>query len=144
MTKTKTLFDHLNALTWNKEIKWNSLTQEDKKSFSVYMINRYLSMNQNFIPYIAKLQFMTQSIEPEFVYRFYQELLPKSKVFLKYIKGKKIKHYAKEVYNYLIQYFECSMKEVEEYLEILDWSEIKTILKKYGINDEDIKKWKSK
>jgi len=39
--KAKSLFDHLSGIT-DKKVKWDSLSELDHKSFSPYMINRFL------------------------------------------------------------------------------------------------------
>lgn len=138
---SKTLFDHLNALTYNKEVKWKHLTDADRKTFSVYMINRYLSMNIDWIEYVAQLQTLTYDMEPEYVYKLYQDFLPKKKIFLKYLKSKSDKKPNKNIIDYIKQYFECSEDEAVEYLEILTKDQIIEIIKKFGIDDKEIKQW---
>ena len=41
MKKPKTIFDHLAGITF-KKTKWEDLTEADQKSFSPYLINRWL------------------------------------------------------------------------------------------------------
>ena len=46
--KPATLFDHLANITWKKK-PWSELTESDQKSFTPYLINRWLSMNPDYI-----------------------------------------------------------------------------------------------
>jgi len=41
---------------------------------------------------------------------------------------------------HLTDYFECSTKEVEDYLEILTKEQVTTIIMKYGVDDKQLKK----
>ena len=45
--KAKSLFEHLSGIK-EKKVKWDTLSEMDKKSFEPYMINRFLSMNIDF------------------------------------------------------------------------------------------------
>ena len=40
---------------------------------------------------------------------------------------------------YLCEYFECSSKEVEDYLEILTPQQVETIVMKYGVDEKQLK-----
>jgi len=73
--KAKTLFDHLSGLKENKT-KWESLSDVDKKSFSVYLINRYLSMNFEFIDLVNEVQrFTNGQMGAREVYKVYYDLM---------------------------------------------------------------------
>ena len=56
--KPKTLFDHIKQITEKKVSKgyWESLSESEEKSFSTYLVNRYLSMNMNWIDFVNSLQ----------------------------------------------------------------------------------------
>lgn len=146
--KTKTLFDHINAITQVQDKKYFSkLSDGDKKTWSNYMINRFLSMNPDWIEIIADVDPVTTGVQlkPELVYKMYIDIIPKSRVFLKYIKGKKDNKYSKELVDMLRKYFECSKKEAIEYLNIYYMSDtnkenLVNIIKMYGIEDKEIKK----
>ena len=67
----KTLFDHLNAITKDQDPKYfDTLSEEDKKTWSNYMIHRFLSMDYDFVEAIADLQPLTQTMEPKFFYLY--------------------------------------------------------------------------
>jgi len=72
------------------------------------------------------------------IYNFYCEILPKKKMFLRYIKSK-IKLSPKEIKQYISNYYECSLDEANEYITLLDKSDIKIIFDKLGV---DIKEQK--
>ena len=132
------IFDWLNQITYNKK-DWNDFSEEDYKSFSTFIINRFLSMNKEWIEIVNMLQQYTIGMKNRDVYMLYKNLIPREKKFLKYIKGKKDKKYNKELVEMMCRYFEVGSKEVREYISLMDKEELKTILKLYGKNDKEIK-----
>lgn len=145
MDKSKSLFDHLNGITALKT-KWENLSEADRKTFSVYMINRFLSMNSGLTELIDDLQKYTINVlSPREAYKLYSDLLPKEKMFFKYVKGDKEEKYLEKLVNLVSKYYECSNKEAVEYIDILMKKEelkaqLISILKAYGLEDKEIKK----
>jgi hypothetical protein len=140
VVKAKSIFDHLAGIT-HKKVKWETLSEIDKKSFSPFIINRWLSMDMDYIQVVNELQKYTIGVlSPKEVYQLYFEVLPKDKKFNKYIKGKSDDKYGDELISYLIKWFKVSSREIYDYLELMDKSEVVAILKKYGLEDEKIKK----
>jgi len=138
--KAKTIFQHLSGIKEKKQ-SWESLSEMDKKSFSPFIINRWLSMNMDLLPVINELQQYTiGTLRPKEVYKLYLDFLPKKKTFDKYIKGKKSDKYNKEMLEYLSQWYGVSQSEVKEYLEILSKDEVVDILMKYGKTKKEAKK----
>jgi len=87
--KAKSIFDFLTCLFQDK-IKWEDLSDVDKKAFSPYMINRFISMHPDFVGVVNYLQQYTISgMNSKEVYKLYLDLLPKQKFFAKYIKSKR-------------------------------------------------------
>ena len=41
---------------------------------------------------------------------------------------------------HLVDYFQCSTREVEEYLELLTKEQVTSIIMKYGVDDKQLKK----
>ena len=137
--KPKTIFHHLSGIK-EKKTSWESLTEMDKKSFSPFMINRWLSMNADLLPIVNELQKYTiGTLSARDVYKLYLDFLPKKKTFDKYVKGKKSSKYNKDMLVYLSQWYGVSQNEVKDYLEILSKDEVKSILKNYGLTDKEIK-----
>ena len=120
MGKAKTIFQHLSGIK-EKKVEWNSLSDMDKKTFSPFIINRWLSMNLDLLPIINVLQKYTIGLlSARDVYKVYLDFLPKRKTFDKYIKGKKEGKHNKELLSYLSNWYGVSQREVIDYLEILD------------------------
>jgi hypothetical protein len=137
--KGKSIFDHLAGIT-HKKVKWSELSDMDKKSFSPFIINRWLSMNMDYIELINELQTYTIGIlSPRDTYKVYYEYLPDKKTFDKYVKGKSDNTYNPELISYLIKWFKVSSREIYDYLELMDKSELENILKKYGLEEKKIK-----
>lgn len=138
--KARTIFQHLSGIKEKKE-SWESLSEMDKKSFTPFIINRWLSMNLDLLPIINILQKYTIGLlSPKEVYKLYLDFLPKQKTFDKYIKGKKEAKYNKELLNHLSNWYGVSNREVEDYLEILSKEQVIEILMKYGLTERESKK----
>lgn len=135
--KVKGIFDFLSCLK-EKKVPWDDLTDMDKKAFTPYIINRFLSMNMYLLPIVNDLQPYTIGLlKPREVYKLYYEFLPKQKSFDKYIKGVNDQKYNKELLNYLTKWFQVSKREVMEYLEILPNDEVIEILQAYGLSNKE-------
>ena len=140
MAKAKTIFEHLSGIK-EKKVSWNSLSDMDKKTFSPFIINRWLSMNLDLLPIVNILQKYTIGLlSARDVYKVYFDFLPKKKTFDKYVKGKGAGKYNKEMLSYLSQWYGVSKREVIDYLDILSKDDIVTILMKYGLTEKESKK----
>ena len=146
----KKLFDHLNAITSEQDPKYfDKLSDEDLKSWSNFMINRFLSMKPEWVELIATLLPLTQTLQPKEMYKLYISVIPKGKYFLKYIKGKGEEKYEQFLVDLIKNDFQCSEKEALEYIEVLystreGRENIKYICEKYGIEKKQITKLKLK
>jgi hypothetical protein len=115
------IFDHLKNITTNKgeylgDEGWNN-----------WMINRYLSMDQNYCEVVNFVQKNTWQMKGEYLYNLYKDLIPKQYVYLKYIKATNAKKHNEEELEAIQQYFEISKKEAKEYISMLPDEEIKSI-----------------
>jgi len=131
------IFDWLKQITYEKQ-SWDSFTEEDKASFNPYMMHRFLSMNPDYIEFVNLIQTIPYT-EKEKIYKLYLYMIPKKNMFLKYIKSTKTKT-KEELLQHLASYYECSLREADEYYHMLHNDTIKGILKKRGIEDKEIKK----
>ena len=139
--KATSLFDHLGGLTYQKT-SWESLSEMDRKSFSPFMVNRFLSMNMDYLELVNEYQkFTIGNMGTREVYKFYLDVLPKRKSFDKYVKGKDDNKWNENIIKWLCTHFNVSSREVMDYLEILPQSEVIEIIQKYGIKKEEIQKW---
>ena len=122
-------FDHIKNLH-TKQRSWDDFNDEEKKSFNIYIINKALSMNPNYLDIVNMVQRYTNNmLNPKEVFNLYFNLLPNKFRFYKWIKGTKDKN--KEKYQILAQHFKCSSREAKDYMELLDKKEINKILKLY-------------
>ena len=141
--KAKSIFDHLSGLT-DKKVSWEHLTDADRKSFTVYIVNRWLSMNMDFIEIVNEFQKYTiGQISPAETYKLYFDVLPKQKQFNKYIKGQKADKYNSDFVELLSKHFLISEKQATEYLDMsqeLSLNTLKEIVKKYGKTDKEVDK----
>jgi hypothetical protein len=146
----KKLFDHLNAITAEQDPKYfDKLSEEDLKSWSNFMINRFLSMKPEWVELIATLLPLTQTLQPKEMYKLYISVIPKGKQYLKYTKGKSEDKYEEFLVELIKKEFSCSEKEAFEYIEILystreGRENIKYICEKYGTDKKQITKLKLK
>ena len=131
------IFDWLNQITYDKQ-PWNSFTEEDKKSFEPYMIHRFLSMNPDYIEFVNLVQVFPVT-DKEKIYNIYLYMIPKKKMFLKYIKSSAKKRQEK-LLGYVASYYECSLGEANEYIDILRENGVKDILNKMGVDEKEQKK----
>ena len=135
-----TIFDWINQILV-KKTHWNEFTEDEQKKFSPFIINRWLSMDKEFLEIVNVFQkYSIGTLEPREVYKWYCDILPKGKRFNKYIKGKKSKKYNTELVNVISNYFECSKLQTRDYLELIDKNELIEILEKYGMNEKTIKR----
>jgi len=136
--KAKSLFDHLNQITKvQNQLYWDNLTESDKKTFSNYMINRFLSMKMEWTDFVNEIQKL--KLDSHMLYVVYSNVLPKSKQFLRYIKGKNQTNYNKQVIKKVSEYFEISQSESEDYLNLLSKEQIKELVSLYGYTDKELK-----
>ena len=152
--KQATLFDHLNAITKGKDPNyWSKLSESDRKTFNPYMIHRYLSMNLDNLDIIAQFLPYTQpnrikkevAMTDDVLYKYFAGMIPKSNSFLKYINGAKQEKYAEWMVRLVSKWYECSMKEAYDYVDIMyDTKEGKDkiieICEAYGSDPKEIKK----
>ena len=135
-----TIFDWINQILV-KKTHWNEFTNDEQKKFSPFIINRWLSMDKDFLEIVNYFQkYSIGTLEPREVYKWYCDMLPKGKRFNKYIKVKKDKKYNTELIDIMVMYFECSKSQVKDYLDLIAKNELIEILEKYGMNEKTIKR----
>ena len=142
--KKKSLFDHIKQITDVQNPNyWNDISDDDKKSWSNYMVNRFLSMKMDWVELVNEVQ--KYPLEPEQVYKVYTDILPKKRQWLKYIKGDKKMKYPKWVYEIVAKHLQCSMREANDAVEMYDishggQSELGDILLRYGVEEKEVRK----
>lgn len=141
-TKPATFFDLLNYLTIDKR-QYDTLSESERKLISPYMLNRYLSMDMGFIEIVSEFQKYTIStLKNAEVYKLYLDILPKSKIYFKYIKAAADDKYDQKLISCFQTILNISSREALEYLIVLSKSnELNTIcedvLVRCGVEDKE-------
>ena len=142
--KKKSLFDHISQITAVQNPNyWEDISDEDKKSWSNYMVNRFLSMKPEWIEFVNEVQ--RHPLKPKELYKVYIDILPKKKQWLKYIKGDKKMKYPKWVYEIVAKDLQCSIRESSDAIDMYEISaggqaELADILFKYGVEEKEVRK----
>lgn len=133
-----TLFEHLNNI-YERNPNWTTLSESDKKTFSPYMANRFISMLGKkeclIVDMIHKYKLDNQQI-----YTFYQSVLGNKKRFASYIKGSKEEKVNMDLVKILAELHEISTREAMEYLELIEKDDLVELLEDLGIEKSEIKK----
>ena len=146
IAKRKSLFDHLNAIFTDQSVDYyDSLSVEDRKTYSIYMINRLVSMNMDFIEIVNEFQKFWEVVKDRESYLFYSQCLPQGKQWNKYIKPKVEKKHEEWGVKLVDLYFEVSKMEAVDYIDLFmaapeGKARLKEIFETYGIEPRKIKK----
>ena len=132
-----------NLWGWLEEITLNktpieNITEESWDKWNSFMIHKFLSMEPHYIELVNYIQKIPYDKKHQ-IYSIYREMIPKRKVWLKYVGAKK-KTQNKTVAEHIAKYFECGIGEAEEYMDILREEGVRGILYRMGIDDEEIDK----
>ena len=134
-----TIIDWMNQLLVHKK-HWNEFSEDEQKKFSPFIINRWLSMDNEFIEIVNYFQkYAIGTLESREVYKWYCDVLPKGKRFNKYIKGKRDKKYDDWLLELLKIHFKESKNHIKEYLKLISKEELVSILELYGTDPKKIK-----
>jgi len=132
----KNIFEWLEHLTYKKS-SYNSFEEKSWENFNAYMVHRFVSMYEGYID-IANIAQRFHPTDKRGIYNFYCEMLPKKKMFLRYIKSK-IKTSPKEIKQYISNYYKCSLAKENKYIILLNKSDIKIIFDKLGVEIKEQK-----
>ena len=139
----KTIFNILGDLTY-KKTNPNTYTEGDWKAYNTYMVNRWLSMNSDVTEIINFVQ-KYYSLDKKIHYKMLSDILPKQKLFTKYVKGKKVDKHNSELVTIIAKHYETSRKEaklrIEMHRHFNNGIETLTeILRSYGKTEKEIKR----
>jgi hypothetical protein len=136
--KAKGLFDHINQI---REVQdpyyFDKLVEIDLKSWTNYMICRFLSMQPDLTESINELQ-KHAALEPKYFYQLLIMAVPKGRSYFSYIKSKNEKKWNKELIDLLRSVYEESDRNIEEYLNLLTDDQIRSMVSKYGFTEKEI------
>jgi proline dehydrogenase len=97
-------------------------------------------MNPDLIEIVDMFQQYTIGpLSKKHVYQLYLDFLPKAKMFAKYIKGKKMNKYNKDLVTVIANHYQIARIEAEQYIDLMEQSEITELLKRYGKQEKEIK-----
>lgn len=125
--KLMELFDYLKALTESKE-ELDFDNDEVRKGYSPYMINKFVSMVEIFIPLVNEINMYEVPKETHFQY--FATTLPKRKQYFKYLK--KSKDLSEDDKLLLANHFQIGKKDAEKYIQMLDEKELQEIIDIYA------------
>ena len=129
MKQVTTLFEWLNEITLYKTAP-EEISQDSWDKWNSYMIHRYVSMNMDYIDVVNYVQKVNPQSKKQ-IYSIYREMLPKRKVYLKYVKNENKRNY-QELAEYIADYLECSLGEADQYIDILQDHGVRGILMENG------------
>jgi hypothetical protein len=132
-----------NVFDWLKEINSTKshpdvFTNQDWDIWNSYMVHRFLSMNPDYIELVNEVQSLPPSNKKQ-IYSIYREYIPKNNKWSKYVKSSS-KEFDKDLILQLKKHFNVSIREIKDYLKILDKKEVQSILNKQGLEEKEIKK----
>ncbi len=137
------IFDYLENINKNKDVDFfKNSSETDKKIWSSYMINKFLSMNLNFIHIVNFIQ--KYDLPNNVLNLFYIKVIPKNNQRNEYIKSEKQNENKKTVIKNIQQFYNISEYEANRYFLILiknkNKLELERILLNNGLLVKDIKK----
>lgn len=124
------LFDFINDIS---HLKKDILVDENESDLSVYMLNRFLSMDPTTALYANEMN-LNYHLPKRMVYDYYLHSLKKQKRFFKYIKQKN-----EDVVALIQEYFGYNQSLAKQIVPILDEAQIEYIkakLNKGGTNEK--------
>ena len=116
----------------------HEISEESWKNFNSYMIHRYLSTDIGYLQLVNYVQKINPQNKKQ-VYSIYREMIPKKKVYLKYIKNENKRNY-QELAEYIADYLECSLGEADRYIDLLQVVGVRSILWKMGVEEDETEK----
>ncbi len=137
MKQVTTLFEWLNEITLYKTPP-EEISQDSWDKWNSYMIHRYVSMNADYIDIVNYVQKVNPQSKKQ-IYSIYREMLPKRKVYLKYVKNQNKRNY-QELAEYIADYLECSLGEADQYIDLLQDIGVRSILWKMGVEEDETEK----
>jgi hypothetical protein len=129
------LWDWLEEITV-KKTSASQFSEKDWESWNSYMVHRFISMGKNNI----EISNMAQRFLPTDkigIYNFYCNMIPRKKVWNKYIKSS-VKGKNKELVEVIANYFECGSYEADNYIDVIGKNEVKNILLSIGKEKKEI------
>jgi hypothetical protein len=132
--KRLSIFDILAAASINKT-DLNFDDDEVKKAYDQYMINRWLSMDEDLI-FLAEMLTTSHQLTDKDHFNMIKAALPREKFYIKYMKRKK--DLTEKEKRYIAHYFEIGLKEAEDYISQMEEEDITEILDTYVYGNNEM------
>ncbi len=132
--EVKNIFGWLDEITVKKSHP-DSFSQKSWEKWNSYMIHRYVSMYIGYIDIVNYVQKINPQ-EKKQIYTIYREMIPKKKLWLKYIKNENKRNY-QELAEYIAEYFQCGLGEADHYIDILQEYGVRGVLWNMGIQEKE-------
>lgn len=127
--------DWINEFTI-KKTNWEDIDYEIKKTYNQFIINLFLSMVPNNIEIISQIQ--QRQVSDKYHYNFWKSILPKKKLWYKWVKGSK-KKYSNQIIKLVADYYKVGTKDIKDSLDLINDEFIIDILSKNGYQEKQIK-----
>jgi len=143
LPKRKSVFDHVKAIRQIQDPNYyNNLSDDDKKSFTHFMIIRALSMDSDIVEDMAQLYQVIDKIPSPQFYQLLISLVPKSNRYYPWIKSKKFKH-NKQLLELVAKRFVVSKFQANDYINLLlqcDGGQVEliSICQAFGLSEKEI------
>ena len=131
-----TVFNWLEEITVKKTPP-NNFTQQDWDDWNSYMVHRFLSMNMSYIDIVNFVQNINPQNKKE-IYTIYREMIPKRKVWNKYIKNQNKKD-SKELATVIANKLSIGSDEASSYIPTLGKDGITEMLSDLGYDKKELK-----
>jgi hypothetical protein len=128
--------DWLNHMTVYKT-PWNEISSEEQKTYLPFILNLWLSMVPEYIEVINQVQ--SYQVPNRDHYNFYLKVLPKKKLFFRWIKPKS-KKYNKDVISKLAAFYNEGSHQINDSIDCFEKQDIIHILENMGLSNKEIEK----
>jgi hypothetical protein len=120
--------EKLTPFSYSKSILNKKVYLEDMSEFSVFLMGKLFSVDQNFVSLANFLNRIgVHQLSKRAMYDFYFYTIPETRRFLKYPK----KEVDLKTTKYLMEYYSIGEKEAKDYLELLPKEDVKRIVNLY-------------
>jgi len=143
--KSLGLFDHVNHIRKTQSPDYyDTLSDNDRKSFNHFMILKFLSMDRSSIEYISQISKYFEVLPSKNFYQLCVAVTSPTNNFFPYIKSKSEK-LNKELVQLVARKYEISTSEASDYCKILinnenGFKELVEICKGYGLTEKEVEK----
>ena len=134
--KIKNIFDWLQHITLYKTPS-EDFSDNDWEKFNSYMMHRFISQSIYYVEIAEYAQSLMPTMKKQ-IYNFYREMIPKKKVWLKYVKSQ-TKTVNKDLIECIANYYEVGKSDALSYITVMTKEEIPVILGEMGYDKKEIK-----